>query len=138
MESSWSSLRWAIFHRDSGQAFLAAKDGKPFTVRDIVIDEKTDGDDGTTIEIRDFNIRRPNVDQVTYIERHLSRYKQRAVVTINGHECRFEEPPSLMEITRTPPPDVSQHVGEVELIIKVSPVGLDDEVKGIDVLWAHL
>ena len=119
-------------HRDDIEQ---AEDGKPFTVRDIVIDEKTDGEDGTTIEIRDFNIRRPNVDQViTYIERHLSRYKQRAIVTINGHECRFEELPFLMEIIRNPPSDVSQHIGEVELIIKVSPVGLDDEVKGIDIL----
>ena len=112
-----------------------ARDGKPFAVRDIIIDEETDGDNGTKVEILDFNIRRPNVDQViTYIERHLSRYKQRAVVTINGHECKFEEPPSLMEIVRTPPPDVAQHIGEVALTVKISPVGLDDEVKGIDVL----
>lgn len=119
-------------HRDDIEQ---AKDGKPFMVRDIIIDKQTDDEDGTTIEIRDFNIRRPNVDQVvTYIERHLSRYKQRAIVTINGHECKFEEPPSTMEIIRTPPQEVSQHIGDVELVIKVSPVGLDEEVKGIDVL----
>lgn len=112
-----------------------AKDGKPFTVRDITVNGTTDDEDGTTIEIREFNIRRPNVDQViTYIERHLSRYKQRAIVTINGHECRFEEPPFVKEIKRIPPSEVSSLIGEVELIIRVSPVALDEEVKGIDVL----
>ncbi|MHA1228833.1 MAG: ATP-binding protein, partial [Candidatus Hodarchaeales archaeon] len=62
-----------------------AENGKPFPVKDIIVNQTTDGEDGTKVEIRDFNIRRPNVDQVvTYIERHLSRYKQRALVSING------------------------------------------------------
>jgi DNA-binding protein H-NS len=112
-----------------------AEEGKPFPVKNIVINQKTDCDDGTLIEIEEFNIRRPNVDQVvTYVERHLSRYKQRALVSINGHECHFEEPPSVMEIKRIPPPDVEKHIGNVSLIIKVSPVPLNDDVKGIDIL----
>jgi hypothetical protein len=117
------------------QDIKQANDGKPFSVRDIIVDKETNEEDGTIVEIRDFNIRRPNVDQVvTYVERHLSRYKQRALVTINGHECRFKEPPFIEEIKRLPPPDVSNHIGIVPLIIKVSPVPLSDEVKGIDIL----
>ncbi|MHA1215553.1 MAG: ATP-binding protein [Candidatus Hodarchaeales archaeon] len=112
-----------------------AENGKPFPVKDIIVNQTTDGEDGTKVEIRDFNIRRPNVDQVvTYIERHLSRYKQRALVSINGHECHFQEPLSNLEIDRVPPPDVAKHIGNVKLIIKVSPSPLNDEVKGIDIL----
>lgn len=112
-----------------------AENGQPFPVRDIEINQQTDGDDGTKVEIFDFNVRRPNVDQVvTYVERHLSRYKQRALVTINGHECRFEETPSVLDIECEPPPDVAKHIGNVKLLIKVSPVPLNDDVKGIDIL----
>jgi len=112
-----------------------AEDGKSFPVQDLVVNQKTDSEDGTLVEIRDFNIRRPNVDQViTYVERHLSRYRQRALVSINGHECRFQEPPSILELERFPPDDVAQHIGDVILQIKVSPVPLNDEVMGIDIL----
>lgn len=112
-----------------------AKNGEPFPVKDVVINEPTDEDDGTIVEIRDFNIRRPNVDKViSYIERHLSRYRQRAHVTINGHECKFEEPPSVMTIECYSPPDVAEHIGEITLYIKVSPVPLNDDVRGIDIL----
>jgi hypothetical protein len=112
-----------------------AKDGKSFLVGDIFVDEPTDEEDGTIIEISDFNIRRPNVDQViTYIERHLSRYKQRALVKVNGHECRFEEPPCISEYRVKPQTEISEKIGEVELIIKVSSVPLDDDTRGIDIL----
>lgn len=112
-----------------------AENGKPFPVKDIIVNQTTDGENGTLVEIRDFNIRRPNVDQVvTYIERHLSRYKQRALVSINGHECRFEEPPSITEIERVPPCDVAENIGDVVLLIKISTVPLNNDLMGIDIL----
>lgn len=112
-----------------------AESGEPFAVRDILVNEPTYDEDGTLVEIRDLNIRRPKVDQVVnYIERHLSRYKQKALVTINGHECRFKEPPSIEQIESCPPSDVAEHIGDVKLVVKVSPVPLNDEVKGVDVL----
>jgi hypothetical protein len=112
-----------------------AVDGKSFPVRDILVNEVADSEDGTLVEIHDFNIRRPNVDQViTYVERHLSRYRQRALVSINGHECRFQEPLSVMQIKRIPPADVAEHIGDVSLYIKVAPAPLNDDVMGIDIL----
>lgn len=119
-------------HRDDIES---AEDGQPFGVRDIVVDEKTDGASGTMVEIRDFNIRKPNVDQViNYIERHLSRYRQRAYVTINGHECKFDEPPYVRVVKKNPPEEVKEHIGDVTLEIKVSPTPLDGDVRGIDIL----
>ena len=112
-----------------------AQNGDAFPVQDIITNQSTQGDDGTTVEIRDFNIKHPDVDKViSYVERHLSRYRLRAHVTINGHECKFEEPLFTEENQRFPPEDVSIHIGQVPLVIKVSQIPLDDDSKGIDIL----
>jgi len=112
-----------------------AQSGDPFPVRDVTVNEPTDEEDGTIVEIREFNIRRPNVDKVIpYVERHLSRYHKRARVIVNGHACKFEEPPFVEQFERFPPPEVAKHIGRVPLAVKVSPAPLDDDTRGIDVL----
>ena len=112
-----------------------AKSGAPFPVRDVIVNEPTGEEAGTIVVIRAFIKKRPNVDKViSYIERHLSRYHKRTHVTINGHECKFEEPPSVEQFERFPPPEVAKHIGKTPLVIKVSPVPLNDDTRGIDVL----
>lgn len=112
-----------------------ARSGDPFPVRDVIVNEATDEEDGTIVEIREFNVGRPNVDKViSYIERHLSRYHRHARVTINGHMCRSEEPPWVERFECVPPPDVAEHIGQVSLVVKVSPVPLDDDTRGIAIL----
>ena len=119
-------------HRDD---IKKAQNGEPFPVKDVIIDEPTEEENGTTVKISEFNIKRPNVDKViAYIERHLSRYRQRAHVIINGHECKFEEPLSVEIFERVPPEEVAAKLGDIKLIIKISPVPLDTELKGIDIL----
>jgi len=117
------------------QEIERARSGEPFPVQDVVVDEQTDQEDGTIVEVREFNLRRPNVNKtIAYVERHLSRYRRRAHVSINGHVCKFEEPPFIDRIERVPPVDVAGHVGSVSLTIKVSPVPLDVDTRGIDIL----
>ena len=112
-----------------------AQSGEPFSVRDIEVDQPTDEDDGTIVVIRELNIKRPNVDKViSYVERHLSRYHTRAHVTVNGHVCKFKEPPFVKQFERFPPTAVAKHIGDVSLNVKVSPVPLDDDTRGIDIL----
>lgn len=114
-----------------------AQDGAPFSVRDIEVDEPTDEDDGTIVVIRELNVNRPNIDRViSYVERHLSRFRTRARVTVNGHVCKFQEPPFVTQFERLPPVDVANHLGDVSLSVKVSPAPLDDDARGIDIL-AH-
>jgi len=99
------------------QDIEAAKSGEPFPVRDLVADEVTNQSDGTLVEIRDLNIKHPDIEAtISYVERHLSRYRQRARVTINGQECKFEEPQASEVFTFTPPLAVSKHIGNVTLI----------------------
>ena len=112
-----------------------AQSGEPFSVRDIEVNQPTHEDDGTIVVIREFNIKRPNVDKViSYVERHLSRYRTRAHVTVNGHVCKFKEPPFVTQFERFPPTEVVKHIGDVSLNVKVSPVPLDDDTRGIDIL----
>lgn len=112
-----------------------ARSGDPFPVQDVIVDERTDQEDGTIVDVSEFNIRRPDVDKViAYIERHLSRYRRRAHVTINGHVCKFEEPPYIDRIEKLPPPDVAGIIGNVSLTIKASPIPLDNDTRGIDIL----
>ena len=113
----------------------AAKSGEPFPVRDVVVDELTDQSDGTIVEIRDFNVKHLDIEgTIIYIERHLSRYRQRARVVINGQECQFEEPQASEQFTFSPPPEVAKHIGDVTLLVKISPVPLEAENNGVDIL----
>ena len=112
-----------------------AQSGEPFSVQDIEVNQPTDEDDGTMVVIREFNMRRPNVDKViAYVERHLSRYHTRARVTVNGHVCKFKEPLSVAQFKRYPPTEVAEDIGDICLNVKVSPVPLDDDTRGIDIL----
>ena len=112
-----------------------AQSGEPFPVRDIEVNQPTDEDDGTIVVIREFNIKRLDIDKVkSYVERHLSRYRTRAHVSVNGHVCKFKEPPFVAQFECFPPTKVSERIGDVCLNVKVSPVPLGEEARGIDIL----
>ncbi|MDE0686515.1 MAG: ATP-binding protein [Candidatus Poribacteria bacterium] len=112
-----------------------AQNGEPFSVRDIEVNQSTHEDDGTIVIIRELNIKRPNINKViSYLERHLSRYRTRARVAVNGHVCKFEEPPFIKQFKRFPPIEIAKLIGNVSLNVKVSPVPLDDDTRGIDIL----
>ncbi len=112
-----------------------ARNGEPFAVRDIEINQRTDEDDGTIVVICKFNLKRLDIDKViSYVERHLSRYRTRAHVTVNGHVCKFKAPPFVAQFERSPPTEVAKHIGNVSLSVKVSPAPLDDDTRGIDIL----
>lgn len=112
-----------------------ATSGETFEVNEAVVDEKTDQDDGTVIEIKEFMISRMDIDAaISYIEKHLSRYRMRANVIINGHTCKFKELPSVNTITIQAPKEIEQHIGLPTLTIKVAPFTLDQDERGIDIL----
>ena len=110
-------------------------DGSNIPVQDRVVDEKTSREAGTTIKVSKFNSRRRhNIEKImSYVERHLSRYKGRALVTINGHVCKIDELPCKKVVEKHPPPHLREHIGNITLYIKVSRVKLDETRNGIDV-----
>lgn len=115
---------------------MVAADGKPIPVEELERDAVSSGGDGTTITVEGFvKGKRPRVEKVIqYVERHLSRYRGRAEVIINGHLCRFDEVESRAKFVKTPPEHVRKYVGDVVLSIKVAYEPLDEDRAGIDIL----
>lgn len=112
-----------------------ATSGETFEVNEVVVDEKTDQDDGTIIEIKEFMTPRMDIDAtISYIEKHLSRYRMRANVIINGHTCKFKELPSVATIIVQAPKEVEKHIGLPTLTIKIAPFALDQDERGVDIL----
>ena len=112
-----------------------AQDGEPFPVNELVVDELSEQEDGTKIEISDFIAKSLDLQKtIAYVEKNLARYKGKATVIVNGHECQFKEPPHVDRIQVQPPPVVEKAIGDVVLIVKVSPIALTSEESGVDIL----
>jgi hypothetical protein len=109
--------------------------GEPFTVKDIMIDRAAAEGDGTQIIISDLNIRNTEVPQaIAYVERHLGRQLSHHTVVINDTICEYHEPHFTWKRTFHPNPGLAKVLGDIELAAKVSPIPLEKERSGIDVL----
>lgn len=112
-----------------------SKSGEPFSVRDIMVDKPTTQEDGTRIIISQLNTRNIELPAtIAYVERHLGRQLHNHNVAISDHVCEYQEPNSSWRQTFRPNPDIARAIGNLELMIKVSPIPLDKERAGIDVL----
>lgn len=104
-------------------------------VRVIAAEEPASEPNGTTVEIE--GIKLPKLDPqaiVSLVERHLAAWPNKdAVVTINGHVCEYNEPPTRFERSFRPSPTEAAEIGEIELVVKVAKAPLDDELRGIAV-----
>ena len=114
----------------------SAEDGKPFPVKDLRVDVATNSPDGTIVTVTDFATKkRPKVEKVVrYVERHLGRFKGRSQVFINDIQCEYNEPAHRKRFVMSPPERVAQHIGCVELIVKIAGTPLGEEQYGIDIL----
>lgn len=92
-----------------------ASHGSAFPVEELVVNETVNPDqreDGTIIQVTNFLKTRFKFEKtIIYVERHLGRYKSRAKVIINGHNCLFREPASVRHFMFSPPPDVAKRIG---------------------------
>ena len=112
-----------------------SKSGEPFSVRDIIVDKGTTQEDGTRIIISQLNTRNIELPAtIAYVERHLGRQLHNHNVAINDHVCEYQEPLSSWKRMFRPSSDVAKILGNLELVIKVSPIPLDKERAGIDIL----
>lgn len=110
----------------------SARDGDNFPVRHLVADKYTAQESGTVIQITDFSTRRLDVDGViVYVQKQMSRFHSQAAVWVNGQRCQYKEPDSIKSITLLPPDTLAVQIGLCPLTIKVSPVPLDDDTRGV-------
>jgi hypothetical protein len=112
-----------------------ARTGEPFPVRDVVVDQRVDGESGTVVDVEDLNVKQLDIDgTIAYVERHLSRHQQQHTVFINNHPCEYVEPLAVESREFDAPSDVAGVLGNVKLVVKVSPTPLDPDTNGIDVV----
>ncbi len=112
-----------------------SKAGNPFAVRDIIVEKHTAQEDGTRIIISQINIRSIEIPAtIAYVERHLGRHLHTNVVVINDHVCEYEDPNCSWQKVFHTSPELAKTLGDLELTVKVSPIPLDRERAGIDVL----
>lgn len=112
-----------------------SRSGRPFSVRDIVVDKTTTQEDGTRIIISGLNIKNIELPAtIAYVERHLGRQLHNHSVVINDHVCEYQEPVQSWQRVFHPTHDLARIIGNIELIVKVSPTPLEKERAGIDIL----
>ncbi len=125
-------LNIVSLHKDD---IKKAIDGKPFFVNEIKTDEYTGEEDGTIIKIQEIFEKRLDIESsISFIEKNLARYHVKAIVMINGHTCKFKEPPVANIYRVTAPISIQQYIGNPELIIKLAPLSLSQDERGIDIL----
>jgi hypothetical protein len=115
----------------------AARDGKAFEVRHLVIDEATDDPTGTTITVGGIPQRPKDVGEtVKYIEKRLGRFRQAHVVSVNNHLVEQEEQPYTDErlFERSIGPLTAGSTKPLRLTIRISPTPLSSESNGVDIL----
>ena len=111
------------------------KSGAPFPVQDKIVDKPATEEDGTRVIISRLNIKNTEVTAaIAYVERHLGRQLQSHNVIVNDHVCEYQEPVSSRERRFHPDPSIENKIGALELAIKISPVPLEKERSGIDIL----
>jgi hypothetical protein len=111
---------------------MASED--PIPVRTVEKEVSTDQSNGTIVEIQKLHLR--SLDQagiIHYIERHLAKWPKNANVFVNNHECEFEEPPVKEEKRFIAEGAMWDVLGDVELVIKISKVPLEQDLRGISI-----
>lgn len=114
----------------------AASDGQPFAVRSLIVDEPSAEPSGTTIEVEGLTTKAADVLATKeYIQRQMGRrYRGTSSVIVNNHVCEFTEAPFTEErFFICPNPNLSAGA-EVRLVVKVSPIPLDESANGVDIL----
>jgi hypothetical protein len=106
----------------------------PIPVEILEDETPTSSANGTLVEIEGIHLR--SLDQggiIRYIERHLAKSPKNATVLVNNHECEFTEPPIASEHRFNPEGANAALLGDIELVVKVSKLPLEDDLRGISI-----
>lgn len=112
----------------------AMNSNDPVPVHTLEKESSTEERNGTVVEIEGIHLR--SLDQagiIRYIERHLAKWPKNARVYVNNHECEYLEPPVDRELRSRPSGELGSLLGDVELVIKVSKIPLDADLRGISI-----
>ncbi len=123
-----------IVELDRGE-ILKLGTGDSFPVKDVTVNGDSALQDGTTIIVSRLNLKNIELQStVAFVERHLGRQLQNNMVVINGHLCEYQEPYSSWQRHFQSNHELRTVIGDIQLVVKVSPTSLDRERAGIDIL----
>lgn len=108
--------------------------GDPIPVKTVEKEVPTIQNNGTKVEIKKIHLRTLNQAAVIkYIERHLKRWKNAAVL-VNNHACESSEPESRYTFIYSPEGEIKDKLGDIELTVKVAYTPPEDgDDRGISV-----
>ena len=108
-------------------------DGREFSPDWVVMNERTDLPNGTTVTIGDIQLPRIDSTAITeYIERYLAFFRGSSPqVAVNNQICEYHEPRINFIRTFKPLPEQAEIIGEVLLTIKVAQAPLREFEQGI-------
>lgn len=113
----------------------AAIDGRPIAPTVVEREVDTREPNGTVVVIKDIHLRRLDRAGITrYIERHLARWQRGVTVTVNHHVCQYVEPVVIDRHLFRPTGALLDVLGDTELVVKIAPTPLADDLQGIAVL----
>jgi len=108
--------------------------GDPVPVRVLESEVSCADPNGTIIDIEQIHLK--TLDQpgcIKYIEQHLARWPKNCTVIVNNFECEYSEPPVLEQRRFRPSGSIKDVLGDIELVVKVSKVPVDEELRGISI-----
>jgi hypothetical protein len=115
----------------------AARTGKgpveQVPVRLLVAEEPVEEPNGTLVEIDGIKLAKLDPQAIVgFVERHLAVWPNKdAVVSVNGHVCEYQEPPTRFQRSFVPTADEAAVIGSIELTVNVAKAPLDEEMRGI-------
>ena len=114
---------------------MAAKDGQPIPVREVVANEGTRARTGTTIVIKDIHAKNVDADVVRgYLEKVLGRHLRLHEVIVNGTQCQYHEPASVKTYRFKAPRETAEQIGSATCILKISQAPLTREENTVAIL----
>lgn len=113
----------------------AATDGRPIAPTVLEKEVNTREPNGTEVTIDQIHLRTLDRAGITrYIERHLARWQRGVTVTVNNHVCQYVEPVVIDRHSFRPASPLLEVLGDVELVVKVAPTPLAEDLQGIAVM----
>jgi hypothetical protein len=112
----------------------AARDGQPIPVQEVTINQSTREHSGTTITIKDLNVKNVDPDAVrAYLEKLLGRHLRQHHVVVNKVACRYREPESVKSFRFKASADTAAQIGPAACTLKISkqPLAREDNVVAV-------
>lgn len=128
-------FRWVVeLHRSDVKAMDSEA---PIPVRELEKGVRVSASNGTTVTIEGIQLRTlDHAGIIRHIERNLAGWSRAAQIYVNDHKCEFREPSASEVVAFAPSPSDYPLLQGCELLVKISPIPLEQDEQGVAVTSA--